>query len=511
MVILSKNKVLLAIANKDLEAYIKKQLKNEFIFVGEATYKEAIIRSIKQNNPQIIVMLEGLAGRDDIYSITYQIRKDYPNLRIVFIAGRKGPGDESLTSLVSSGIYDILYGGDVEADKIINLIKTPNTYADVSEFHHINPVFKHDIDETVFEVRRTKPETPDIVTHELDNNPLEVSIKDRIIGKVKKEKKQEAEVKTEERTEVVIEKSEVSEVIEDENEDKIELEIEEVDEKKPKRSIFKTIDIKEREKTYKEKIISFIGGKSGVGTTTIAFNTAVSIANQGNKVIYIELDDKTPNTSYVYNIDHISNGIDTCLGNIKDREYSKINNSIIKTRDLIKKKDSMREHKKLPKTLDFLFFSKSYIANIKDKENIDNFKELFLYIKYQLGYDYVIIDISMPIDTIAVKDSLMYSDNIVSIISQDITSIGYHLYELKSLSDEGLNMNDKMIHVINKYVPAKFGAKEIKDWLEIDDVSIVSINSKDLIEYNYKGIPLVLGSGRNTFKKEILNILTKIK
>ena len=38
------------------------------------------------------------------------------------------------------------------------------------------------------------------------------------------------------------------------------------------------------------KVISFVNNKGGVGKTTVAFNVGAGLADEGNKLLYIDLD-----------------------------------------------------------------------------------------------------------------------------------------------------------------------------------------------------------------------------
>lgn len=514
MVKILKNKVLLAVGHEELENFIEAQLNNEFLFIGNATYKEAIIRAVGQKNPHIIVIRETLAGSEDILSIIYELRTRYSDLRIIFVAGDRDAGDEFLMELVSYGIYDILYGTTIQANMIVSLIRKANTYAEVKEFHPGPQLSLGSNKDNDFRVKAIKEKeiqrvakkeevSEDIEIEDtcLDEEVQDEPVKSTFIEKVKTKNVEFKEVK--EKKENKEDKEEKKEIFKSAR--KKEVKTEEAGVENSPGKVFANIGEK---RLSKEKIITFIGGKNGVGTSSIAFSSAALLASQGKKVIYIELDDEKPSTSYIYELGHISKGIDNCLNQINKGNYKAINDSIIKTADLKNKENYLSGYKKLPKTLDFLFFSKSYIADLAKQTDLSKFKELFLYIKYQLGYDYVFIDIGLPLSSIAVQDSIVYSDLVVSVISQDIASIGYHLFDLDVLEKKGFFIKDKSYYVVNKYIDCKFGLKKIKEWINTDKVFSVSVHSKGFIESNYNGVPFVLSGGRNPFNKEIGNIVS---
>ena len=84
-----RKKVLLAVGHRQLEEYLEAQLNKEFEFVGTTVYREGILRAIGQKSPDIVVVRETLNGTENIMSIVYSIRTNYPDVRIVFIAGNR--------------------------------------------------------------------------------------------------------------------------------------------------------------------------------------------------------------------------------------------------------------------------------------------------------------------------------------------------------------------------------------------------------------------------------------
>ncbi|MFJ8531412.1 AAA family ATPase [Bacillus sp. NPDC094106] len=135
-------KVLLAIGHRQVEDYIKAKAKGEYAIVGTTVYRGGIIKAIKENKPDVIVLLESLKGNENISEIIYEIRANYKNVRIIFGANKREPGDVLLATIVGYGIYDILYGEKINANDIIRLIKEKNEFSDV---FHLRP--KTTIDE----------------------------------------------------------------------------------------------------------------------------------------------------------------------------------------------------------------------------------------------------------------------------------------------------------------------------------------------------------------------------
>ena len=110
-------KIYLAIGYEPLENYLRNKLDKEYIFCGTSVYRDAVIKGISQKNPDILIIRETLSGTIDILTLVHEIRKRYSNIRIIFVAGRRAPGDEVLSTLVGLGVWDILYGESVQADR----------------------------------------------------------------------------------------------------------------------------------------------------------------------------------------------------------------------------------------------------------------------------------------------------------------------------------------------------------------------------------------------------------
>ena len=89
-------KIAFAVGDRDLEEYLQAKLKNEFIFVGATVFREGVVRLVGQTNPDIVILRELLEGRENILSVIYDLQVRYPNVRIVFLAGKRDAGDEFL-------------------------------------------------------------------------------------------------------------------------------------------------------------------------------------------------------------------------------------------------------------------------------------------------------------------------------------------------------------------------------------------------------------------------------
>lgn len=128
----AKERIYFALGMKEMEDFLKQRLDKEYQFVGEAIYREQVVKNAIPANPDIIILRETLNGSKDILEIVYELRLQLPDARIIFLASDRKPGDPLLAELVSNGVYDIMIGNQISVPSLINLIREPNKFSDVA-------------------------------------------------------------------------------------------------------------------------------------------------------------------------------------------------------------------------------------------------------------------------------------------------------------------------------------------------------------------------------------------
>jgi len=521
-------KILLAVGHRQLEEFLDKQLRKEFLFVGTTIYREGIIRSIGQNKPDIVIIRETLQGNENIMSILYEIRTKFPKIRIVFIAGKREPGDALLATLVNYGIYDILQGETIPSQQIVSLVRKPNEYTDVSHFQPA-PILDENTNEVLFKAPETVIRDKEVIkevfvdTGEGDNSQKALIT----IGKVMPETKEPVLKEKPEKEKVVKEKpakekpAKENPVPKKPKAETIPAPIKEEKSDKPdKPSILDTILSMNRQSYQenqmpmtKQKIITFLGTKNGVGNTSVALNTAVSLAKKGSRVLFLEFNDTTPSVSYWYELGFIDDGIDSSLEALKTQDFEKIEEAIIRTTDLQDTESTFQSsYKKFPKSLDFMFFSKKHISReINESEeplDLNLSKELFLYLLFQAEYDFVILDVPPDIHHKATMNAIMYSHKVVMTMTQDVSSIGYGAFKLNEWLKKGIQMQKRLHFVVNQFEKSKLTMKEIEDWLETKQITAIPVANKEFINANYIGLPVLL-DGKQPIVKPAFEKLVK--
>ncbi|WPS85478.1 AAA family ATPase (plasmid) [Brevibacillus halotolerans] len=515
-------KVLLAVGFRQLEDYLQKKLRKEFVFTGVTTYRDGVIRAIGQTTPDVVVIRETLHGNENILDIVYEVRTKFHNVRIIFVAGKREPGDALLATLVNYGVYDILYGEKILSDEIIRLLRKPNEYKDV---RHLQP-------KPVLDERKNKVlfQTPDLLT--VEKEVVKEVIKEVYIDNDKDQEEPLREKVGNQSTDsgvLTSSSSEVEYVVKERVVVKdpvaITTSIEKQAVKRPEEpkekggSIFKRW-FGERGDAYqdrlsdsgKQRILTFMGSKMGVGNTSLALNTAVQLAQKKNRVIYIELNERTPSVNYWFELGMLDDGIDSALRGLEENNFEKIRKAIVCSVDL-KEQDSdlQSNYKKFPEGLDFMFFSNRYLTRRKDdyEVNLSFTKELYLYLLFQLEYDYIVLDISPDLENEATINALLYSNKTIITVTQDVSAIGNAVYISNELNKSGIQISKKMQYVVNRFeASAELDVKGIAEWMQVEDVLTIPCFNKEFINANFVGLPIVLYS-KNPHVKSAFQKLEK--
>ena len=253
-----------------------------------------------------------------------------------------------------------------------------------------------------------------------------------------------------------------------------------------------------------KNVLTFLGCKSGVGTTTVAFNTAVALAKEGKKILYVDLNKDFSGISYAYKLGFYDSGIDFAINQISESQYDAVLKNIVSIKDVkhnTSKEDIMfKNYKKMPSSLNCLFYSGRYYAGYKEY-NQENFKDLMMFILMKLSYDYVIFDVNMnmqmtqkdgsAIDSMT-EEILKFSSKIYFTITQDMASVGACLQVRKLMRRAKIAVDDFRF-VLNRYNPsAKLSKKAVEDWLKVDIKLSLLDKNKEVVDSNYVGLPLVL-------------------
>lgn len=132
-------KVLFAIDNQRAERKLSDLIREgkdgeKYEVVGTPVSNESVMDFLTKKHADILVYMEGLVGKDDGFEFVLKLHRQYPNIRIVFIAGQREVGDKKLAMLVAFHIYDIVSGQKILMPDIANRIMNPASFEDVMRY-----------------------------------------------------------------------------------------------------------------------------------------------------------------------------------------------------------------------------------------------------------------------------------------------------------------------------------------------------------------------------------------
>lgn len=260
----------------------------------------------------------------------------------------------------------------------------------------------------------------------------------------------------------------------------------------------------------KPMVLSVLGAKTGVGVTTVAFNLALSLAQEKFKVLYIELNDKGIPFSFNYHLENNSNGLERALEKIAKGDINDAFNHVMKMEQLKKEYKGTEYsslYNKYPNSLDYIAFSNSFILDTDRTYSKEGLSQLLMSALLTEGYQYIIIDINVHSDEELINQALKNSKGIFSVVTQNMTSVAQNIHYLEQVHQKVINLNKKLYFVINEYENEGISSKSLSKWInqEMDfkheDVLVVPNFSKQIIKANGQYLPITLASSAKDIQK----------
>lgn len=260
------------------------------------------------------------------------------------------------------------------------------------------------------------------------------------------------------------------------------------------------------------QIITFVGSKHGIGTTTLAFSSALMLAKLGYHTLYVEFDSLSPSTPIWYDYGKIDKGIDSAIISISKKRQDKISDAIITNEEFRHFESTKTTASYLSKNIDFFVFSKLYLSrdsreDVQEFLNMSYTKDLFLALVYQLGYDFVVLDVPPEINNEVMKNACMYSSKIFSIVSQDISAIGYGVNKTHAIAQRGIILKNKLYYIVNRFNPKIVSEKMMREYLESDSIVTIGDYYSMLCESNHEAIPSLFYKKNRTFSSDVNKII----
>lgn len=263
------------------------------------------------------------------------------------------------------------------------------------------------------------------------------------------------------------------------------------------------------------RVIAFMGTKHGVGNSTVALNTAISLANAGFKTCFIEINRQFPMVAGFFEFNNIALGLDTALAALQQNNTNMAARCIIKPHGVkTANKNTAKIYKRLPGPLHFLLYSNKFVNDCRRGTaaylSEDDLKNLTYWLTVKERYSYVIVDIQ-PDDQNALDMFLTSSyraNQLVMTMTQDTHGIRTAGVMITSLArSRGANLVQNMEFVINQFSPKnRMTDKTICDILHIPSrrVNKISLDSEGYMNANFAMVPYVLSNGKN--KQEYMDL-----
>jgi len=525
-----KKKILFALGYRQFEEALEVRLKNKYELVGTVTHRDGIVNKVRESKPDIILLRESIPGSSTIIDIIYKLKQTHSGIRIIFMSGKREPGDILLSDLVRLGVYDIITGEQIKLNEVLKLLEKKNTINDV--FKYIpqprngdpEPQKSFNVVERVVEVEKdehnqgeeNKPSVPqkEKIVVEDKEKPVdeEEPVKETQVPTPQpsknplKEQKEEGgglfksfKKKTSSKEDVQTEKDTLS--------------LPPVKDKMTMPEIPKSIG-SSQSIIQSKQIISFVGAVNGVGNTQLAFNTAVKLANDGHKVLFVELNPNFSTIDTSLQIGSYQYGLDKVIENLQNDNQRDLDQSIIKMEKIKTAKNTSamnKNYKRMPSTLDFMLFSQDYQTLVhKPDIEMSLLKDLFMLLLLQEGYDYLVID-SEPLGKRheLIQELASISSKFFITITQDVAQIGHVTRNVIELNKR-IKTDDKLYYVLNKEVESECSRSLIEEWLNKEFCASVPDTKSDFVNAAFLGIPFTLHSknvdAQSSFE-EIKNII----
>lgn len=241
-----------------------------------------------------------------------------------------------------------------------------------------------------------------------------------------------------------------------------------------------------QDRVLSSKVISFFGGKGGVGKTTVAVNTATALSQMGKKTIIIDCDLQFGDINLLFDIEPK----DTILELVQERGQLSID--IIRSFTMLH--SSGVEVLCAPKSPEYA----EYVTG-RHIESLINILRPY--------YQYIIIDLAPFFNDVAIA-TMENSDNIILVSALNISSLKSSKVCLNIL--ETLQQREKLSLIVNKSTESTIKTRDFENILGLKLFGNILEDTKTALTSLNNGVPIVMSAPRSQPAREIKNIAEKI-
>lgn len=537
---MSAQRILMAVGLENLENALKREFSADpdYQFIKDAVlYREAVESKVYDENPDILILREGLQGGLGIKKLLKNLRLSY-NGRILFIAEDHGKDTvKFLKGIFNFGIYDIVWGGEIDIADIVQHIRKPATCSETMLKLGLD---RMDEEEDIFDsdyvsARIIQKQSPshatnaskqslaavkkqkEVVDGEIVESSDNINLSDRLHPDIQRSSENSsqqppagtspsslppvhssfdppAEILTtpapQQRLHNEVQKPRADSRTGKEFQAEKKMEVatnvltsEDLKEMAAARATYFPPAISPARQIRQRKCqsIMFLGTRDGVGCTTIAFNMALMLAAEGNRVIYIDFREEIPSQVVRLDVNPVYEGLDKFIMKYKeDVAYlDRCKMTLSKTKV------------KLP-DLDILGFSSEFAA----KGQCYNWQSTFARTvgKIQGLYDYVVCDVLFTQTNKSAVLQLAKTINKIAIVTTQDSFVGTTtLWAIQWLKSNGLIFDKQTSIVASQFENIFPFEKDIQKIFKIDTVFRISEDRKGMLFADSNGIPYMFG------------------
>ncbi|OUB88459.1 hypothetical protein BK784_28495 [Bacillus thuringiensis serovar medellin] len=195
------------------------------------------------------------------------------------------------------------------------------------------------------------------------------------------------------------------------------------------------------------KTLAFWSNHINEGKRTISQSVATTLAENGYKVLYVELDYMHPSLAISTGLTHPKKNI---FNLIESRENFSISDYIAKKSDVEVPNDELRKNvSKVPSNLSFLSFPITYEFDEFPVIEDQSFINTFLTAVQDCNYDVVIYNLPNNLDDLFTYQVMLEADKVFHIISPNLLRMRDYKKTKKVLETIGFDLN-KWHTILNK-------------------------------------------------------------
>ncbi|MDX8367194.1 hypothetical protein [Cytobacillus sp. IB215665] len=481
--------IILATGHKQLDEDLKRELKADI----SVDCLENIEFTIYSHQPKVLIFSEfipvisHLTDQNERYQAIYKVLATVRNndVRVILLTTPEAP-QWFLGKCVSLGIYDIILKSEIDGSIIPSFFYNPSTKEQAIELLKSLENHKSNVPVTPVLPVEERIEKKSVVNNEVKKEPeskLEPVVQKEVVSpsnyadtltlqssgttgfKVEFNKEPKNDT-NEQKVEKEIHQNDsfVSNITpaEDSNETNGGLEEEEIKSN--------TIPFKREKKKHinllgEQKIISFWGENTGLGSRTLSQSFATLAAERGAEVLYVEMNYFTPSFAVTSGLSHSDKNFFKYMTHFIENEDVDIEKFIANVSEVYAGKKSVRKAiSKLPKKLDFLTLPRGYDVNTSFPE-VDTkiFIKAYMDNLRASRYDMIVLNLPPVLQNKFTFPIMLESDLILNVTTlHPARVIGY-----KSLKDRlsKTPLDMEKFHTVVNMVHKNFNKEQVELFL----------------------------------------------